>query len=358
VLIAAGLVVAAIGAAGALYLRAAEQTPEGPPPVIAAPEGPDKVAPQESQTAATEETVGDAVYDRVAGNAPETEEQVVESAEEPREIARIVLPQTQEEADAALVRPVGEEGAEPQMAAGEPEAASAPASDDEIGPRRVPTFVVRPDGTVVATSEAPSDTSSAAASADLAEQQTVVASETAAVEPDPVATVAIGAPPEGAEENGLRGSSTDAIGSTTAVDGPVVAPQEWPAESEALPAIAAIEPAPAPAEADNSESAVDLLTNAPDAAAVLPAPASSGQAGYLVQVSSQRSQDQAEAAFAGMQSRFGSVLGGMSPTIQQADLGAQGIYYRVRVGPWSTREEAIQVCEALKAAGGDCFVVQ
>jgi hypothetical protein len=307
-----------------------------------------KISPEESQTAATEETVGDAVYDRVAGNAPETEEQVVESAEEPREIARIVLPQTQGETDATLVRPVGEEDTVPQPAA----------SDDVIGPRRVPTFVVRPDGTVVATSEAPSDASSAAASSDLAEQQTVVASETQAVEPDPVATVAIGAPGEGGEESGLRGSSTDALEGTTAAEAPVVAPQEDLAGSDASPAIAAIEPALAPAEADSTEPAVDLLTNTPDAGAAVPAPASGGQEGYLVQVSSQRSQDQAEAAFADMQSRFGSVLAGLSPTIQQADLGEQGIYYRVRVGPWSTREEAIQVCEALKAAGGSCFVAQ
>jgi hypothetical protein len=30
----------------------------------------------------------------------------------------------------------------------------------------------------------------------------------------------------------------------------------------------------------------------------------------------------------------------------------------VRVGPWATRPEAIQVCESLKAAGGSCFVAK
>ena len=48
----------------------------------------------------------------------------------------------------------------------------------------------------------------------------------------------------------------------------------------------------------------------------------------------------------------------LTPQIQEADLGEKGIYFRVRVGPWASREEAIGVCESLKAAGGNCFVTQ
>jgi cell division septation protein DedD len=100
---------------------------------------------------------------------------------------------------------------------------------------------------------------------------------------------------------------------------------------------------------------VDLLTAAP-AQEPVPPPATGGDGGYLVQVSSQRSEDQALASFASMQSRFPSILGGIRPTIQRADLGEQGIYYRVRIGPWTSRAEATEVCERLQAAGGDCFV--
>jgi cell division protein FtsN len=52
------------------------------------------------------------------------------------------------------------------------------------------------------------------------------------------------------------------------------------------------------------------------------------------------------------------VLGNMEPNIQEADLGAKGTYYRVRVGPWASRGEAVQVCERLRAAGGDCIVTR
>ena len=66
----------------------------------------------------------------------------------------------------------------------------------------------------------------------------------------------------------------------------------------------------------------------------------------------------AQSAYARAQQRFPSVLGSLDPQIQEADLGAKGIFFRVRVGPWATRAEAIEVCESLKAAGGNCFVAQ
>jgi cell division septation protein DedD len=68
--------------------------------------------------------------------------------------------------------------------------------------------------------------------------------------------------------------------------------------------------------------------------------------------------DQAQSAYAAAQGQFPSVLGSLSPQIQEANLGEKGIYFRVRVGPWASRDEAIGVCESLKAAGGSCFVTQ
>ena len=37
-------------------------------------------------------------------------------------------------------------------------------------------------------------------------------------------------------------------------------------------------------------------------------------------------------------------------------LGAKGVYYRAMVGPFGSREEAVQLCSSLKQAGGDCVV--
>jgi cell division septation protein DedD len=68
--------------------------------------------------------------------------------------------------------------------------------------------------------------------------------------------------------------------------------------------------------------------------------------------------DEAQSAYAAAQQRYPSVLSSLTAQIQEADLGAKGIFYRVRVGPWENRDDAIEVCEALKAEGGNCFVTQ
>lgn len=84
------------------------------------------------------------------------------------------------------------------------------------------------------------------------------------------------------------------------------------------------------------------------------APVTSG--GYLVQVSSQRNESDAQASFRALQSKFPSVLGSRTPLIKRADLGERGVYYRAMVGPFASSEEASHVCGNLKSAGGQCVV--
>ncbi|WP_291685790.1 SPOR domain-containing protein [Bradyrhizobium sp.] len=78
--------------------------------------------------------------------------------------------------------------------------------------------------------------------------------------------------------------------------------------------------------------------------------------GYVVQVSSQRSEADAQASFRALQGKFPAVLGTHSPLIKRADLGEKGVYYRAMVGPFGTSEEASQLCGNLKSAGGQCVV--
>ena len=105
-------------------------------------------------------------------------------------------------------------------------------------------------------------------------------------------------------------------------------------------------PAPAPA-APARTAAV-----APQA----PAAASTGGAGSYVQVSSQRSEGEAQAAFRSLQAKFPDQLGGRQSAIYKVDLGAKGTYYRAMVGPFANAGEASQLCSSLKAAGGQCLV--
>jgi hypothetical protein len=83
-------------------------------------------------------------------------------------------------------------------------------------------------------------------------------------------------------------------------------------------------------------------------------PAATG--GYVVQVSSQRSEADARASFKVLQHKFPSSFGSRAPLIKRADLGSRGVYYRAMVGPFGTSEQAVQFCGNLKAAGGQCVV--
>jgi hypothetical protein len=78
--------------------------------------------------------------------------------------------------------------------------------------------------------------------------------------------------------------------------------------------------------------------------------------GYLVQVSSQRSEVDAKASYRALQDKFPAVLGSRSPVIKRADLGDKGVYYRAAVGPFGTSDEAAQFCGNLRSAGGQCVV--
>jgi len=80
--------------------------------------------------------------------------------------------------------------------------------------------------------------------------------------------------------------------------------------------------------------------------------------GFVVQVSSQKSQADAIAAFQALQRKFPAVVGGMKPSIKKAEVGDKGTFYRVRVGGWQARDQATTFCVKLKAAGGDCVVTR
>ena len=75
-----------------------------------------------------------------------------------------------------------------------------------------------------------------------------------------------------------------------------------------------------------------------------------------MQVSSQRSEAEAQAALRSVQGKYSSVLGGQRGAIQRAELGERGTFYRAMIGPYASRDQANQVCTSLKAAGGSCIV--
>jgi hypothetical protein len=92
----------------------------------------------------------------------------------------------------------------------------------------------------------------------------------------------------------------------------------------------------------------------PQVAARAPETAESG--GYLVQVTSQRTEADAQASYRTLQSQHPTVLGNRRPIIKRTDLGEKGIFFRAHVGPFQTAEEAGAMCSSLKEAGVRCLV--
>jgi hypothetical protein len=138
----------------------------------------------------------------------------------------------------------------------------------------------------------------------------------------------------------------------------------------------AVKPAPGAKTAATPPSAANASLNAPMSLtpqAAQPAPAaeartrvaatnpvqtvpSGGSGGYVVQVSSQKNEVDAQASYRALQSKFPAVLGSRAPLIKRADLGDKGVYYRAMVGPFGSADEASQFCSSLKTAGGQCVV--
>lgn len=118
-----------------------------------------------------------------------------------------------------------------------------------------------------------------------------------------------------------------------------------------------------PGDIELADAAVPAVGTAPPqqvASIPKPAPETSarGSDGFHVQVGSYASEDQANSQANTIIGRQASLLSGLDQDIQRADLGSKGIYYRLRFGPFASRDDAASKCSALKSAGQDCIVVR
>jgi len=248
----------------------------------------------------------------------------------------------------------------PITIAGQPPVAetSAPAQPSALRAAATPVVTATP---TASTPTAPaSPVASAPVTSNAAASTPAASSPAAATEPRRVRAVPI-KPEEGAP--------------TRAQAQPrVVTPPTRPAAPPAAPAQAA--------EADDSNAPLRITPQAsrvpaaptrtasipsgivPTSTSVSPATtqstsaetAASGGGGFAVQIAAEGSQDAAQAKFNRMRSQHSGVLGSVSPTIRSAEVNGRSVY-RVRVGQMS-REEAVGLCERLKADGGSCFVAR
>jgi len=135
-----------------------------------------------------------------------------------------------------------------------------------------------------------------------------------------------------------------------------------PAAPKAATASAARNSGPISLEPQPSEPAAAPPARARTAAAPPPSTRSAPEAtentagGFVVQLSSQKSEAEAQSSFRSLQAKFPNELGDLQPIIRRADLGSKGVFYRTLVGPFATAQEASQFCATYKAAGGQCVI--
>jgi hypothetical protein len=185
--------------------------------------------------------------------------------------------------------------------------------------------------------------------------------------PPPVASVTPGTLPPSNAGNGtlptneprkirtlsVKGDQPDGAATPVGAPSPAKPATRAVANANASTANAPMPLTPGSQPAAAAEPRTRVAATSPDQVASVP---STGAGGYLVQVSSQRNEADAQTSFRALQGKFPTVLGSREPVIKRADLGEKGVYYRAMVGPFGSSDEASQFCGSLKTAGGQCVI--
>ncbi len=291
---------AVVGTAGAFGYRAifGSSSSSQPPPVIKADTGPSKIVPA---TTGKDSQSNKLITDRM--NERGQSERLVSREEQP------------------VDKPTAVVLSQPQSALG----------NGVIGsePKKIRTIAIHPDQPAGADPVTP-------------------ARATAAPLAPPVAAVRPSAPPARTADNTTADAEQDTAPAASAVR--AAPPARQPVGNAPLSLNPNVAPAPvarAPA-APTRTASVAPQSNVPAASASAP--------GNYVQLSSQRSEAEAQAAFRSLQAKFPTQLGSRTALIHKVELGAKGTYYRAMVGPFANANEAGELCSSLKAAGGQCLI--
>lgn len=326
VMLVAGIfALAVVGSAGAFGYRAlfGKSGASAPPPVIKADTAPNKIVPASTRDA----TSNKAITDRV--NGPGESEKLVSREEQPVDI---------KDKAAAAFPPMSD-----QAGASTPVQGSGVVSPDA---KRVRTISIRPDQSVVADA-----TPAAAPQAAVPRVTNIAPAQPAAAQP-PVQQV----PPPRAADTPPTDVNTNAASPAPKKPAAARVPPAVAQHQASVPANAPLSLSPDAPARPAPRAAKPMRTASAPPAQSAPAAASGASGSYAVQVSSQRSEAEAQAAFRSLQGKYPAQLGGKQAMIHKVDLGAKGIYYRAMVGPFATGSEATELCSSLKAAGGTCLI--
>lgn len=132
-----------------------------------------------------------------------------------------------------------------------------------------------------------------------------------------------------------------------------------PARPATVVAIPPRKPAPQTAEAKPAVKRTAPTPAVPSQVARAPRPAPRSAAGYVfwVQVGSYRTAELSAAKWTQTRDRAPSLLSTVAHRIDRARVGTRGIWHRIQIGPYPSKDLALQKCRQLKAAQVDCFIL-
>ncbi len=118
----------------------------------------------------------------------------------------------------------------------------------------------------------------------------------------------------------------------------------------------AADPRPAPAPRAAAPAPIREARVAPPRAVASPPPTAQSGQGFVVQLSARRSEEGARVGVAKLRKQY-PMLQDYEATIQRADLGDSGVWYRLRFGTLRGKSAAKDLCAELIASGlNDCLV--
>ncbi len=107
-------------------------------------------------------------------------------------------------------------------------------------------------------------------------------------------------------------------------------------------------------QAPAARTAASFTPAADSARATAPAPAN----GFYVSLKSAPDEKAIQRDLPSLNDKYKAVLGEVQLTSKIADLGSKGITYRAVAGPLGSQQEAADLCQKIKGAGGTCFVTK
>jgi len=270
-------------------------------PILTADSGPTRITPEATNDGQSSDPAPDKSYDRLLGDAPEQEDNILPAPEQPR------------------VVPAPQDLASNETEAGAPTGGPFQSKATDIDPPMDP----RMDSTVGVENLTPAVPAAGVLSAP-SESEDISAAVPRQITPKP----------------------------TTAK--PAVA-ESMPAKPvRTAPSVA--EAAPPPAEAPPVETKMAALppAEAPAPKPAVPAPVAGGS--VMIQLGSFPNDGLAASAWSKIKMANQDLLGSYSPSIKSADIPGKGTWYRLRVGGFADKASARGVCEQLKANGQACIL--